>query len=129
MKRDSLSWDFGEKKTPEASATHVTNLYSPRFCGVERTKAVRNGFESRLARTWRQPLHRYARFLRVVAYIAELGPLHTLRGRQLATNQALLLRHEVRFALKLFRAIRIALGLRRLGKGGERVGHVERRRV
>jgi hypothetical protein len=39
---------------------------------VEWTKAIRYGFESRLARTWRTPLRHYARFLRAIAYTNEL---------------------------------------------------------
>lgn len=63
---------------------------------VEWTRAIRDDFESRLARTWRQPLHYYARFLRVVAYIAELVTAHVNEQRLLESSrltEALLMLH------------------------------------
>jgi hypothetical protein len=40
------------------------------------SESLREGFEERLARTWRNPFGRYARFLEVAAYIGELTVAH-----------------------------------------------------
>lgn len=63
---------------------------------VEWTNTVRAGFESRIARTWRKPLHQYSRFLRLVAYIAELTTAHINEKQLLEPSrlaEALLMLH------------------------------------
>jgi hypothetical protein len=69
---------------------------------VEWTKAIREGFESRLARTWRKPLRLYARFLRLVAYVGELATEHINEQQLLVSSRlakALLMLHARAFAI------------------------------
>ncbi len=63
---------------------------------VKWTASIRRGFEERLAKTWRDPLQRHARFLRVAAYIGELSMAHFREERLLESSRlanALLMLH------------------------------------